>query len=173
MPNFQPKGAEMMRKLGRSGGLKSGETRRRNRAERILEEYASGKRGIETPETAKAGYPSVASCVSGVTGEGLTLEQNAGAMRSAGRRGGSHDTDWRCSQCRHFNSEKRRSCAKCAYAPLNGRSTPANTDGGGVRLPSGHRLTFSPRGQGKISFAHASSSYPSQTRSGLSEMQAD
>jgi hypothetical protein len=116
MPNHQPKGTETMRKLGRSGGLKSGETRRANRAERI-------KRGIETPETTKDGYPSVVSFVSAVTGEPFTWEHPTPAR--GWRRGGSHETDWRCSQCRHFNSEKRQSCAKCAYAPGNGRLTKA------------------------------------------------
>ena len=104
-----------MRKLGRSGGLKSGETRRLNRAARIIEEYASGKPGIETPETAKDGY----------TGGRFTLEQIAEAMRAGWRRGGSHETDWRCPQCHHFNSEKRGSCAKCASVPGNRRPTRA------------------------------------------------
>jgi hypothetical protein len=38
--------------------------------------------------------------------------------------GGSHDNDWRCPSCHHFNSEKRRACAKCNnVAPANGRIT--------------------------------------------------
>jgi len=40
------------------------------------------------------------------------------------RSGGSHEYDWRCPHCHHFNSEKRRACAKCkALAPANGRLT--------------------------------------------------
>jgi hypothetical protein len=40
------------------------------------------------------------------------------------RSGGSHDNDWRCPSCHHFNSEKRWACAKCeALAPANGRLT--------------------------------------------------
>jgi hypothetical protein len=40
------------------------------------------------------------------------------------RSGGSHDNDWRCPHCHHFNSEKRRACAECkAVAPMNGRPT--------------------------------------------------
>jgi len=116
MPNHRPKGAETMRKLGRSGGLKSGETRRANRAERIK---------WETGETAKDGDQSGVSYMSGVTGGPFTWEQIAEAMRAGWMRGGLHETDWRCSQCRHFNSEKRQSCAKCAYAPGNGRLTRA------------------------------------------------
>src|SRR5712691_13170585 len=27
--------------------------------------------------------------------------------------GGSHDNDWRCPNCHHFNSEKRRACVEC------------------------------------------------------------
>ena len=38
--------------------------------------------------------------------------------------GGSHWNDWRCPNCRHFNSEKRRACIKCrSVAPANGRLT--------------------------------------------------
>ena len=34
------------------------------------------------------------------------------------------ENDWRCPSCHHFNSEKRRGCAKCnAFAPANGRLT--------------------------------------------------
>ena len=114
-----------MRNLGRSGGLNSGETRRLNRAEKIIEEHASGKRGFETPETAKDGFPSMVSYVSAVTGERFTLGQIAQGMRAVGRRGGSHETDWRCPQCHHFNSEKRASCAECASVPGNGRISRA------------------------------------------------
>jgi hypothetical protein len=39
--------------------------------------------------------------------------------------GGSHDTDWRCPYCRHFNSIKRRLCAQCVRSPGNGRLTRA------------------------------------------------
>src|SRR5579872_2015794 len=40
--------------------------------------------------------------------------------------GCSHDSDWRCvnPECRHFNSIKRRACAKCRMpGPRNGRWT--------------------------------------------------
>jgi hypothetical protein len=48
----------------------------------------------------------------------------AEVLKRPKRSGGSHDNDWRCSHCRHFNSEKRRACAKCkAVAPMNGRLT--------------------------------------------------
>ena len=105
-----------MRRLGRAGGLKSGETRRLNRDVGIIWEYAREKWGIETPEIAKDGYPSVVPYMSAVTSGRLTPEQIAEAVR-AWRRGGSHATDWRCPKCRHFNVEKRRSCAKCACVP--------------------------------------------------------
>src|SRR5580704_4756067 len=94
MPNYRPKGRETMRKLGRSGGLKSGETRRMNRAARIIEEYASGKRGIETPKTAKDGYPYAVRYMWELTGGRFTLEQIAEALRPVDRRGGSRETDW-------------------------------------------------------------------------------
>jgi hypothetical protein len=126
MPNYRPKGAETMRKLGRSGGLKSGETRRMNRAARIIEEYACGKWGTEAPETANDGYPSTVRYVWGLTGGRFTLEQIAEALRPVDRRGGSHDTDWRCPDCGHFSSIKYRACASCRRPGLqNGRSTRA------------------------------------------------
>ena len=38
--------------------------------------------------------------------------------------GGWHGYDWRCPQCRHRNSIKRRRCAECdAFALANGRIT--------------------------------------------------
>ena len=107
---------ETMRRLGRAGGLKSGETRRLNRAVGIIWEYAREKWGIETPETPKNAYPPVVPYMSAVTSGRLTPEEIAGAVR-AWMRGGSHETDWRCPKCRHFNVEKRRSCAKCACVP--------------------------------------------------------
>jgi hypothetical protein len=39
--------------------------------------------------------------------------------------GGSHDTDWWCPECERFNSTKRRSSAKCAKVPGNGRHSRA------------------------------------------------
>ena len=81
-----PRDTETMRRLGRAGGLKSGETRRLNRDVGIIWEYAREKRGIETPEIAKDGYPSVVPYMSAVTSGRLTPEQIAEAVR-AWRRG--------------------------------------------------------------------------------------
>lgn len=60
------------------------------------------------------------------TGRVFTLDEIEEALRPVNRHGGSHDHDWRCPSCRHFNSEKRRACAKCkSLAPANGRLTRA------------------------------------------------
>ena len=47
------------------------------------------------------------------------------AVKRPNLSGGSHDTDWPCPYCRHVNSIKRRSCAKCGKTPANGRRTRA------------------------------------------------
>jgi hypothetical protein len=89
MRNYSPKGVEHMRELGRRGGLKSGETRQEKEAlKMILGEYAS-ERGIDL-DAALAAKPAKRPNLSG-------------------------GTDWRCANpdCRHFNSIKRRVCAKC------------------------------------------------------------
>ncbi len=63
MPNYRPKGAETMRGPGRSSGVKSGETRRRNRDERIIRGYAYEKWGIETPGPRRmAAHPWCLTC---------------------------------------------------------------------------------------------------------------
>jgi hypothetical protein len=105
MANHSPKGTEKMRALGRLGGQKSGEIRRRNAfLLRMLDLYS----------------------VRGMLGGHLTLEQVAEAMRPPDQSSGDHDTDWRCPRCGHFSSFKRRACAKCAsLAPANGRLTRA------------------------------------------------
>ena len=55
---------------------------------------------------------------------GFANEEIVEALEPLDARGGSHDDDWRCPSCRHFNSEKRRARAKCeAVAPMNGRRT--------------------------------------------------
>jgi hypothetical protein len=91
-----------MRLLGKRGGLKSGEVRRAKRLMRLLGPYAS-TRGIELDTEAPPAEP----------------------VERPNRSGGSHDTDWRCPYCRHCNSIKRRSCAKCGKTPANGRLTRA------------------------------------------------
>ena len=95
MPNYTPKGAETMRKLARTGGLKSAETRRRTRDRNSLME-SLGRDPIPAAML-KAKPPN--------------------------RSGGSPETDWRCPQCRHFNSIKRRMCAKCGQSPVKRRLT--------------------------------------------------
>ncbi len=50
----------------------------------------------------------------------------AGLLNSPKRSGGSHDTDWRCPACHHFNSIKRLACGECkSPGPWNGRLTRA------------------------------------------------
>jgi hypothetical protein len=106
MPNHHAKGREQMRKLGRKGGLASGEKRRMKKFEAWLVVVASEL---------------------GVDMSALLLHsalRRAGFFRGPKRSGGSHEYDWRCPSCHHFNSEKRRACAKCkALAPMNGRLT--------------------------------------------------
>jgi hypothetical protein len=106
MANYLPKGRERMSGLGRLGGVKSGETRRRNAFTLKL----AGWYAIWEPCHKR----------------GSTDEEIAEALQPVDKRGGSHDTDWRCPRCRHFNSIKRRACAKCnSVAPANGRRTRA------------------------------------------------
>jgi hypothetical protein len=106
MANYNPKGIERMRLLGRAGGTKSGETRRLNAFTlRMAAVYpvweAANKRGIRDDEIWKA-------------------------LERVDKRGGSHDSDWRCPHCHAFNSIKSRACSKClAFAPRNGRLTRA------------------------------------------------
>jgi len=107
MPNYHAKGTEYMRELARRGGLKSGETRRLKKAMRIIAEHAEQK-----------GIP--------VTQDPIATLLEAGFLEPENRSGGSHDTDWRCPACHHFNSIKSRACAKCgAVSPRNGRLTRA------------------------------------------------
>ena len=107
MSNHCPKGTNYMRELARRGGIKCGETRRLQRAMRIIAEYARHK------ETAGTHDP-IAALVDMV------------AFQRENRSGGSHDTDWRCPRCHHFSSIKSRACAKCkAVSPRNGRLTRA------------------------------------------------
>ena len=92
--------------LGRRGGLKSGETRRLKRVHQILAEYAAQK-----------GIPDPLQLVDVLPEELLKRESRAG---------GSHDIDWRCRRCHHFNSIKTRACSKClTVSPPNGRLTRA------------------------------------------------
>src|SRR4051794_16380040 len=106
MANYLPKGVEYMRELGRKGGCKSGEVKRRNTfILRMLDLYTARQ----------------------FLGEDYTLDQIAEILRPRDRSSGNHDTDWRCPKCGHFSSAKRRwECAKCgALAPVNGRRTRA------------------------------------------------
>jgi len=89
-----------MRLLGQRGGLKSGDVRRAKKLRKIIGQYAAAH-GIALD----GALPPVES------------------IERPNRSGGSHDTDWRCPYCRHFNSIKRRSCVKCAKSPANGRLT--------------------------------------------------
>ena len=105
MANYCAKGKEYMRELG---GLKSGERRRLNRVGRIIGLYALEK-GNPMPLLVHEMLPM----------PGIAAEE-------PNRSGGSHDSDWRCvnPECRHFNSIKRRACAKCRTpGPWNGRMT--------------------------------------------------
>jgi hypothetical protein len=96
-----------MQELARRGGMKSGETRRLKRAQRIVASVAREKGIPMTPDLA-----------------GLPLD--AASTKRANRAGGSHHKDWRCPHCRHFNSIKSRQCSKCeGVSPLNGRLTRA------------------------------------------------
>jgi hypothetical protein len=104
MANYLPKGRERMRKLGRLGGLESGKTRKLN---------------AFTMKMA-----SLFSLWDTCQENGCTGEEIIEALQPLDARGGGHDDDWRCPSCHHFNSEKRRACAKCkALAPANGRLT--------------------------------------------------
>jgi len=103
MANYQSKGLERMRELGRRGGENSGKTRQEKRAVKILVGYAA-ERGID-----------------------LTAALlDSGPAERLNRSGGSLDTDWRCPTCHHFSNIKRRLCAICGgFAPRNGRLTRA------------------------------------------------
>jgi hypothetical protein len=104
MPNYCPKGTDYMKDLARRGGLKSGETRRYNRDMRRI---AGQSALIQAPDVVSA-----------------LIE--AGVLGRENRSGGSHDTDWRCPACHHFNSIHSRACAKCKrVSPGNGRLTRA------------------------------------------------
>ena len=105
MANYSPKGIERMRELGRLGGVKSGKTRRAN---------------ADTLRMA-ALY-----LVWEMTGKRFCGEKILEAIRPPDQSSGDHDKDWRCTHCHHFNSIKRRACAKCkAVSPKNGRLTRA------------------------------------------------
>jgi hypothetical protein len=124
MPNYRAKGTAVMRALARRGGLASGEARRLKKVRRIMAEWVSHRYKIELPPD----YSPEAIMRSHfeATGRVFTLDEIEEALRPVDRRGGSHDNDWRCPGCRHFNSEKRRACAKCkSLAPANGRRTRA------------------------------------------------
>ena len=106
MPNYHAKGEERMRKLGRQGGLASGEARRLKKVQKILMVCASEM------------------------GEDLSILliydelRRAGLLKRSKRSGGSHDDDWRCPYCRRFNGIQRYVCAICyTLAPANGRLT--------------------------------------------------
>jgi hypothetical protein len=94
-----------MRQLGRRGGKKSGEVRRRNSFILHLLELHS---------------------LQGKLGEPISLNQMAKLLRLPDLSSGDHDTDWRCPKCHHFNSTKRSLCASCGrVSPGRGRVTRA------------------------------------------------
>jgi len=92
-----------MRARARRGGLKSGEARRKKKVvTALIAQYAR--------ETDTDLDPA---------------SLDVRPVKRPNLSGGSHDTDWRCPFCRHYNSTKRRSCAKCFRTPANGRWTRA------------------------------------------------
>jgi len=102
MANYLPKNADEMRERARLGGLKSGETRRLKRVNRIL-------------------------CAIGAE-QGIYVEpwRASGPRPHYPRPGGSHDSDWRCPLCRRFNHIQIHRCQNCKeFAPKNGRITRA------------------------------------------------
>jgi len=106
MGTYKGKPAAHMREIGCQGGFKSGETRLLNRVDRIVAEYAAEK-GIPLPPDITEILPE-------------------SILKRESRAGGSHDTDWRCPKCHHFNSIKSRGCSKCqTVSPTNGRLTRA------------------------------------------------
>jgi hypothetical protein len=109
MPNYLPKGRERMSELGRLGGRKSGDARRDNAY--TLRFYRSVIFGEICPL-----YP---------TDTPKDLAERAERTSRINRSGGSHDEDWRCPNCKHFNSAKRSLCAKCRTSDLDGRMTRA------------------------------------------------
>jgi hypothetical protein len=124
MPNYGAKGREYMRVLGRRGGLASGETRRLKRVGRITAEWTHRKWGISLPVIPDDGYSAAAHELWRINGGRLTLAECEELLRPEDRRGGSHNNDWRCPACYHFNSIKRRGCARCNKpGPFNGRLT--------------------------------------------------
>jgi hypothetical protein len=103
MANNLAKGVERMRELGRRGGLKSGERRRRNAFTLRIASYIS---------------------VWEATGQRFTGEEVIEAMRPPDLSSGDRDTDWRCPRCHRFKGTKRRACATCnAVPPANQRLT--------------------------------------------------
>jgi hypothetical protein len=136
MANHRPKGVEYMRELGRRGGLNSGRTRHLRRAEKVLLEYAAERSMIlpqplmpvirETrQEKVRRKRLDVIHSAEEIIGRRFAAEEIAELLRPTNRSGGSHDLDWRCPYCRHFNSIQRWSCARCFRAPQNGRKTRA------------------------------------------------
>ena len=102
MANYLPKNADEMRERARLGGIKSGETRRLKRANRIVCAIAA-EQGIYV-EPWRASRP----------------------RSHRPRPGGSHDSDWRCPLCHRFNHTQTHRCQQCKeFAPKNGRITRA------------------------------------------------
>ncbi len=111
MPNYLPKGRELMRELCRRGGQKSGRARRDTADElHILRIVVFGAIPVEEAWNSTP----------------AELIERATKASRRGRSGGSHDTDWRCPHCHHYNHIERHSCAKChEFAPANDRLTRA------------------------------------------------
>ena len=106
MANHNPKGLDRMRAMGHVGGIASGEARRLYAVQRRLANWS------QMQQIAHA--------------HGFTDDEIAQELVPVDTRGGDHDTDWRCPQCRQFNSIETRQCSQCGkLAPKNGRLTRA------------------------------------------------
>jgi hypothetical protein len=107
MANHLAKGRERMRALGSAGGKKSGEARRLNAYE--LDMLKALVFRTCTWEEFWQSTPQE------LLDRHLFREKHAG---------GSHESDWRCPKCRHYNTFKLGICSKCReLAPTNGRLT--------------------------------------------------
>src|SRR5579872_4939680 len=129
MANYRAKGTERMRELGRLGGRKSGDARRLNRVGRILWEYDCKKRGIEPTLTGDDRKCPVAQDMQDeweASARRPELKAIAEYLGLLPRRGGSHNTDWRCPKCERYSSIKKWLCTNCGnFSPKNGRLTRA------------------------------------------------
>jgi hypothetical protein len=129
MPNQHPKGIEQMRELARRGGIASGETRRLKRAERIVRDYAGQRSDAPVPGGPRDSHTQLIHFVWEATHGRFSLDEIAWSMRPVDRRGGPHDSDWRCPRCHKCNCAKSFMCGECgSLAPANGRITRTRLD---------------------------------------------